>query len=59
MYKPDLTFDANATRLGNLKGPGRDQDVSNALRDAYTDGWMDALAEFLATGAVSEEPRKS
>ena len=60
-YDPEITFDANATRLIHPLGesyPLMEQDIAQALRDAYEDGWLDARAGQLAGIEISECPGK-
>jgi len=57
-YDPTLTFEAIGDRLDATKSPGRAQDIANALREAYEDGWHDARARQLAGLEIPETPHK-
>jgi hypothetical protein len=57
-YDPSLTFDANARALNENRSPGKESDISRALKDAYEDGWHDARAKQLAGLEISECPDK-
>lgn len=56
MYDRDLTFLANAELLINSEYPGHVllEHLTNALRDAYDDGWLDARALQLAGCEIPE-----